>query len=241
MQLVQAKAIKTGVEHWRKRKWNTAGTLFWQLNDCWPVSSWSAVDYYRRPKALYYWAKNFYKPVKLIIDDEDNRATVHLVNDTLEAMEVELKVAIVDGRGNILKDYSGDICLKPNSVSLLRKFSMLEYKKEGTVIYAKITDPRDGQIIDEDEHILVSWLDFEFDVPKVEVNVFDEGDRKLLHLKSDRFIQGVFLPLNEKVHELSDNFFSLIPNVEKKIEYSGDLVSSGIRLKFPLLSRRDFV
>lgn len=241
MQLVQAKAIKTGVEHWRKRKWNTAGTLFWQLNDCWPVSSWSAVDYYGRPKALYYWAKNFYKPVKLIIDDDDDRAAVHLVNDTLEALEVELEVAIVDVRGNILKNYSRDIYLKLNSVSLLRKFSMREYQKEGTVIYAKITDPRDGQIIDEDEHILVPWLDFQFDVPKVEVNVSGEGDRKLLRLKSDRFIQGVFLPLNERVNELSDNFFSLIPNVEKKIECSGGLVSSGIHLKFPLLSRQGFV
>lgn len=56
-QLNQAEAIKFGVEHWRSRKYKTAGTLFWQLNDSWPVFSWSAVDYFKRPKALYYYAE----------------------------------------------------------------------------------------------------------------------------------------------------------------------------------------
>ncbi|MFA6457483.1 MAG: sugar-binding domain-containing protein, partial [Bacteroidota bacterium] len=56
-QLVQANALKTAVEHWRRRKFNTAGTLFWQLNDCWPVSSWAVIDSGLRPKAAYFYAK----------------------------------------------------------------------------------------------------------------------------------------------------------------------------------------
>ena len=58
-QLSQAEAIKFGVEHWRARKYRTAGTLYWQYNDSWPVFSWSCVDYFKRPKALYYYTKKY--------------------------------------------------------------------------------------------------------------------------------------------------------------------------------------
>ncbi len=81
MQLMQGEAVKTGVEAWRARKFLTAGTLFWQLNDCWPVTSWSAIDYAHRPKALYYYARRFFAPVLPIIDGRGGKFTVKVVND----------------------------------------------------------------------------------------------------------------------------------------------------------------
>lgn len=62
-QVLQAVAIKSGVEHWRRNRGRCMGTLYWQINDNWPVASWSSIDYYGRWKALHYMACRFYEPV----------------------------------------------------------------------------------------------------------------------------------------------------------------------------------
>jgi beta-mannosidase len=64
-QVLQAEAMRVGVEHWRRERARCGGTLFWQLNDCWPVSSWSSIDYFGRWKALHYATRRFYAPVLL--------------------------------------------------------------------------------------------------------------------------------------------------------------------------------
>jgi len=68
-QILQAEAVRTGVEFWRRSKACTSGTLYWQLNDCWPVASWASLDYYGRWKALHYAARRFYAPVHLSAED----------------------------------------------------------------------------------------------------------------------------------------------------------------------------
>ncbi len=69
-QLLQAEAVRTGVEYWRRNRKCTSGTLYWQLNDCWPVASWASLDYYGRWKALHYTAKRFYAPLLLSAEEE---------------------------------------------------------------------------------------------------------------------------------------------------------------------------
>jgi len=59
-QVLQAEAIKVGAEHLRRQRPNTMGSLYWQLNDCWPVASWASIDYFGRWKALQYYARRFY-------------------------------------------------------------------------------------------------------------------------------------------------------------------------------------
>jgi beta-mannosidase len=64
-QLLQAEAVRTGVEYWRRNRRCTSGALYWQLNDCWPVASWASLDYFGRWKALHYAARRFFAPVLL--------------------------------------------------------------------------------------------------------------------------------------------------------------------------------
>ncbi len=83
--VLQAEGIRYGVEHWRRFPQRVAGTLYWQLNDCWPVASWSSLDYFGRWKALHYMAKRFYAPVLLSILDDGPRMGIWVTNDTTEA------------------------------------------------------------------------------------------------------------------------------------------------------------
>ncbi len=82
---LQAEGIRYGVEHWRRAQDRVAGTLYWQLNDCWPVASWSSLDYFGRWKALHYAARRFYAPLLLSIADAPPRQGVYLTNERREA------------------------------------------------------------------------------------------------------------------------------------------------------------
>ncbi len=236
MQLVQAKAIKTGVDHWRSRKWATAGTIFWQLNDCWPVSSWSAVDYGKHPKALFYWAKKFFNPVKVIITDETDRARVFLVNDHAKRIDGDLEIVVSDLRGNKSESFRKSLRLSGDSAMKGLSIPLSGLRKSDTFINVLFRESETGRIIDQDQRILVPWMDFAFEKPNVSIGVGEEGETKVITVKSDVFMQGVFMPLDEGLGELSDNFFTLLPGTEKSIRYSGRSIPEGFQPKFPLLA-----
>ncbi|MGB5058123.1 MAG: glycoside hydrolase family 2 protein [Candidatus Promineifilaceae bacterium] len=88
---LQAEGIRYGVEHWRRAQERVAGTLYWQLNDCWPVASWSSLDYFGRWKALHYAARRFYAPLLLSIEDAPPRQGVYLTNDRCDGWEGRVK------------------------------------------------------------------------------------------------------------------------------------------------------
>jgi beta-mannosidase len=82
--IAQAEGLKFGIEHYRRRKPHCSGTLIWQLNDCWPVLSWSIVDYYGFGKAGYFYTRRAYAPVLASFQKrEDGSAELWLTNDTL--------------------------------------------------------------------------------------------------------------------------------------------------------------
>ena len=85
--ILQAEGIRYGVEHWRRYPRRVSGTLYWQLNDCWPVASWSSLDYFGRWKALLYAARRFYAPLLLSIVDKPTEQDVYITSDLCETWE----------------------------------------------------------------------------------------------------------------------------------------------------------
>ena len=100
-QVLQAEAIRYGVEHWRRNRHRVSGTLYWQLNDCWPVVSWSSIDYFGRWKALHYAAKRFFAPVLLSAEEKDVRVDLHLTNDRLEPFRGEVRWSLETLEGEV--------------------------------------------------------------------------------------------------------------------------------------------
>lgn len=101
-QVLQGMAMKYAVEHWRRSMPRGMGTIYWQLNDCWPVASWSSIDYHGRWKALQYMARRFFAPL-LVSGVEDLQAgtvDVHVTSDRLQpaAGVVKWRLTDVDGR-----------------------------------------------------------------------------------------------------------------------------------------------
>lgn len=85
--VLQAEGIRYGVEHWRRHTDRVAGTLYWQLNDCWPVASWSSLDFFGRWKALHYAARRFYAPIMMSIEDKPPVQSIAISSDLCDPWE----------------------------------------------------------------------------------------------------------------------------------------------------------
>lgn len=98
--VLQAEGIRYGVEHWRRHPRRVSGIIYWQLNDCWPVASWSSLDFFGRWKALHYAARRFFAPLLLSIEDTPQVMDVYLTSDLPQAEEGSLRWSLetLDGR-----------------------------------------------------------------------------------------------------------------------------------------------
>ena len=101
-QLNQAEALKTAVTHWRSRMFKTSGCLIWQLNDCWPVISWSLIDYGLNPKAAYYFVKRAFQPVIAPLIVKQGRVYAYVVNETNKDLELDFKFGLLRFNGENL-------------------------------------------------------------------------------------------------------------------------------------------
>ena len=97
-QVQQARGLKLAFDAHRRSKPYCMGTLYWQFNDCWPVASWSGIDYYGRWKALHYQAKASFKPVIPLIEELTNELNIYVLNDTLEDKASDHKLDFTEFR-----------------------------------------------------------------------------------------------------------------------------------------------
>ena len=97
-QILQLKAIQYGVEHWRRNWGRCMGSIYWQLNDCWPVASWASIDYYGRWKALHYGAKRFYARFMATACEKEELSTeidYYIHNESFEERKAVLRVRLI--------------------------------------------------------------------------------------------------------------------------------------------------
>lgn len=118
-QIFQAEAMRTAVEHWRRHPERTSGALYWQMNDCWPVTSWSSIDYYGRWKALHYAARRFFAPLLLSIKDniEKNQRQMHvwLSSDRRTAWQGQLQWTLETLEGEVIEGGDQTALIAPMS------------------------------------------------------------------------------------------------------------------------------
>ena len=221
-QLDQAEAIKFGVEHWRARKHRTAGTLYWQFNDSWPVFSWSSVDYFKRPKALYYYTKRFYADVLPIIryEPSDDAVSVTVVSDRHEDALLDMGLEVWDTAGTKLweKKYEGVRVLADSvtAVDIVRASEIPAASLADAVMHVRVPCGED----DYDNYALFgTFKDMHVMDPGVSY-VRDGGD---LVFQCTRPAFGVHIVVDEGC-SLSDNFFTLVPSVVMRVKCPSDRV-----------------
>ncbi len=220
-QITQVECVKNASEHWRIMKGVCNGSLFWQLNDCWPVASWSSMDYYGNFKALQYSARHFFAPTMVAIEQGQSDTKICIVHDKLDSVDCECEWKLIDFSGKVLGTDSAHFELKPNSSIEAFKFttdSLLSgFDRLNCVLVAKLRIG--GKTISEKTHLFetenkLGLCKANTSVKKQIVSI-DGIDHLELRLVSDSYLRYVELTNSKCSSPFSDNFFDLLPNEEK--------------------------
>lgn len=147
-QLTQALAMECGIDYWRAHRTNEQcmGALYWQINDTWPNASWSAVDYFGRKKALYYYSKRFYAPVTAVVLEKSAGYRVFLLNDTAMEQPVAFNGVIQSAAGEEIQTETAELTLPPASSTEILRGRVPLLKKNDAVFFWTLTDAGGGEI-----------------------------------------------------------------------------------------------
>lgn len=219
-QMVQAEGLKFGIEHYRRRKFECSGALFWQLNDCWPGISWSVIDYYLNPKGAYHYVARAFAPLLYTFrQEEDGSVTLWGVNDTLEPASSDLRIRRMRLDGAVLSDEVHRVKVPANSSQqLLHLDPASDAGAEFLVVQVRKGDPAPDNI-----HFFEEWKRLK--MPKATVRaVFtpqgEEGYRWQCELSAESYAHFVHLVFPQDAVQVSDNYLFLLPGEPRVVEFS---------------------
>jgi beta-mannosidase len=231
-QLLQAEGMKTAIEAHRRAKPRCMGTLFWQLNDCWPVSSWSSVDYYGRWKALQYQVKRSFDNCLVSFKEEKNSYKVYIINDDLNQFEGQFDVVLLDFNGKKLWNAvtTGVI---PGSSNLLhfeipkKEFSTFNLKR-AVLSFTISSEIKGGNTL----FYFVKPKDLQLTKPTIQIKKIDA---LTYQVSSDVLAKNVCLS-SEQDTFFSDNYFDILPNQTVEIKLSKPIQKLEVKSLFDTLN-----
>lgn len=207
-QLLQAEAMRCGVEYFRSIRGTCMGSLYWQLNDCWPVASWSSIDYYGRWKGLHYAAKKFHAPVTVCVFMEDGDLRVCLANETRTAFTGRLKVSLRTSNLETLESWEVPACGEALSATDVFRKTLTPEDPYGSFICVELFDDY-GVCIARRSEMFVAPKHFSFHKPNVQVRFEKKDGLTFACVSADAYCKDVYLDFKDFDCILSDNFFDI--------------------------------
>ena len=224
-QLMQAEAIRYGVEHWRRNRGRCMGAIIWQLNDIWPVASWASIDYYGRWKALHYAAKRFFAPVMISAEEEgelsqnpkineyhpaplEKSFRLNVCNETLRDVTGEVVWALRTPDGAIVRQNQQTLTIPAMSAKWLDKVDCADASLTGH--YVSFAFVVDNVAVSEGTCIFCAPKHFEFVDPRLTVET--RGDTLLV--TSHAYAKQVWLESEDADLLLDDNAFDMNPGTK---------------------------
>jgi beta-mannosidase len=205
--------MKIAIEAHRLAKPYCMGTLYWQFNDCWPVTSWSSLDYYGNWKAVHYQVKESFAPIFLAVAEKTDGLSVIGSNDNLEVIAGNLTVKLIDFYGKELWTASKECVLDVEKNTTCMQISYAElpkFVKEKTVLQIEFSGNHKNTVA---YHYFVKPKELQLEQPTIEVKIVGET---LIEVKTNTFAKNVYLRADGRF--FNDNYFDLIPAIPKIIK-----------------------
>jgi beta-mannosidase len=242
-QVEQAEAIKIGVEHFRRSRPETMGALFWQLNDCWPVTSWSSIDYYGRWKALQYYARRFYAPLLISPHVEQGMVKTYIVSDKTQATQGTLRVRLMTLDGKTLLDEAKDIAIAPLSSQSYLAWSLKRMADAGAAntsqvfVFAELS--AGGSIVSRNLLFLAPLKEVHFKAADLSVETIGANGSYKIRVTSPTLARDVYLSFGNLDVNLSDNYFDLLPGESAEITATSAASLDALKTHLKVLSLSD--
>ncbi len=222
-QLVQAYGITKAIEAHRRAKPWCMGTLFWQLNDCWPVVSWSSTDYHYRPKALHYALKKSYAPLLISVTTKDSTLSIYLISDKTQQSSGEMIIKLLDFRGKPLytqqiKDISiGNESLKVFEMPLRQLLN--GHSPDEVMLGAWFAV--DSAYQAEQYFYFAKPAALKLSKARYHLEITEYQDNSYLIIQSETLVKNMELRLKTDDYSFSDNYFDVLPGTKKAIRLTG--------------------
>jgi beta-mannosidase len=240
-QLLQAEGVKVAMEAHRIKKPYNMGSLVWQLDDCWPVASWSSIDYFGRWKALHYYIKKSFNEVIVAFEADENEVKAYVVSDRLDELRGTLIVDVLDLDGKKLLGHEKKIKAAENGSELVWKSSKKELlkklKPEDVILTARLVE--ENKNIAKNEFFFVPHKALKLAEPTIKYDFVEKEGKLFIELNSNRVALGVSLKADGLDLRYSDNYFTLIPREMKVVEIFGNATEFEIKNKLTVKSLFD--
>ena len=238
-QLNQASAIKYGVEHFRRHRGYTMGSIYWQLNDPWPVASWSSLDYYGRYKALHYFAKKFYQPTALGLFNENGQVTINVANEMRRCFEGYIKAGVAKNDLTPVWQIEKSVKLDPLSSLDIESLSNGDFEgRNDTYFYVELYD-KNGKLLARNTELGTKPKYFKFLKPSIKIDVKATQGGVFFLFTTDTFAKNVEVSFKNHDILLSDNYFDLSSDEPYEVFAKTDLPISTLLEEISLMSVYD--
>lgn len=241
-QILQAYGMSIGMESHRRNKGYSMGSLYWQLNDCWPVASWSSIDYFGKWKALHYSTKKAFQPVLINFLKTDSEIELHIISDLLESKKVDLNLKVLSFSGEVLYELNKSYLLQQNSTMKAESLSIdwlnKNFDPNSSLLVASLFSEEIE--ISNNNYYLSEFKDIKLTKPLIEYEIDELINTFEVSLKSKNLVKNVFVDIASS-QNFSDNYFDMIPGKEYKISINKEesLTLDDIKRKINFLSLFD--
>lgn len=218
-QVLQAEGIKFALEGHRRAAPYCMGSLFWQINDCWPVASWSSTDYYQRWKALQYFAKKGFEPVLVSPYTDKDSLKVDVINDKLTEIRAQLVVKVLDFDGNEVWKDTRDVTVPANSSNTFFAAKTVEFMRTVQALkqFLVVELVENNTVLSQNTMYFRPIKTLLLPKPEVKYELLDVDGGFEITLTTDKLAKNLYLSLGDQDGFFSDNYFDLIPGQPVKI------------------------
>jgi beta-mannosidase len=213
-QVLQAEGVKVGAEHMRRSRPRIMGSLFWQLNDCWPVASWSSIDYFGRWKALQYYARRFYSPFLISPTVQDGNVDIYAVSDSQQPTPASVRVRVMTMDGKLVKQEQKNIVMPALSSQRFSQSSLqsiLQKHQDLSDIFLIADLSVEGKEVSHNILYLQPTKLVHLAPASIQTILTKEGSGYRLQLTSPVLARDVYVTFADQDATLSDNYFDLLP------------------------------
>jgi beta-mannosidase len=242
-QVLQAEGIKIGAEHFRRLRPETMGSIFWQLNDCWPVASWSSIDYYGHWKALQYYARRFYAPILVSPHVENGLLKVYVVSDKTAAQAATLRVRLMDFSGKVLLEDTRNVDVAPLASKVYLEWPLKKLADAGGADTSRVFVVAD--VASEHNQLshnlvyLAPTKEVHLKPAALKIETSGANGRYKIRISSPVLARSVYLSAGNLDVKLSDNYFDLLPGETNEITVTTTASLGALKAELRVISLTD--
>lgn len=218
-QIVQSECVRDATEHWRRNRGRCNGSMYWQLNDCWPVLSWSSIDYYGGYKALQYTARHFNAPLTASACESKNGVELHIINDKDKPFKGNIEYTLYTFHGKKLASgravadcpaaSARKVC-SPDIKGRLRHYRhncVLQYSLKGA----------DEKVVCTRTVLFKAEKKLALPDPSLALDISVNAGVASIKVRAEKYARYVKLFAKGVAQPFSDNYFDLVAGEEKTV------------------------